>query len=74
MFAPLARWFLDFIYRPQFAAQRTWATGPAGPRGRLLHYALRAPQKIHLVKFGINYHFSWGKAPWAGKAPVVARY
>jgi len=30
-------------------------------------------QHIHLVKFGINYHFSWGKAPW-GKGPVVASY
>jgi len=27
-------------------------------------------QRIHLVKFGINYHFNWGK----GKAPVVASY
>jgi outer membrane immunogenic protein len=27
-------------------------------------------QRIHTVKFGINYRFDWGK----GKAPIVARY
>jgi outer membrane immunogenic protein len=27
-------------------------------------------QRIHTVKFGINYRFGWGK----GKAPIVARY
>jgi outer membrane immunogenic protein len=28
-------------------------------------------QQIHTVKFGINYRFSWGKAP---SSPVVAKY
>jgi outer membrane immunogenic protein len=27
-------------------------------------------QQIHTVKFGINYRFSWGKAP----APIAAKY
>jgi outer membrane immunogenic protein len=32
-------------------------------------------QKIHVVKFGINYRFGdFGKGPVAGKGPVVTRY
>ena len=30
-------------------------------------------QDINAVKFGINYRFNWGKAPF-GKGPVVAKY
>jgi outer membrane immunogenic protein len=36
-------------------------------------FPARVDQRIHTVKFGINYRFGWGKAP-IGKGPVVARY
>ncbi len=31
-------------------------------------------QRIHEVKFGINYRFGWGLGKGKGKAPIVARY
>jgi outer membrane immunogenic protein len=66
---------VEYAFLPNWSAKLEYDFLDLGTKSYLINDVLGTfdiRQRIHLVKFGINYHFSWG-APW-GKAPVVARY
>jgi outer membrane immunogenic protein len=67
---------VEYAFLPNWSAKLEYDFLDLGTKSFLVNDILGTfdiRQRIHLVKFGINYHFSWGKAPW-GKAPVVASY
>jgi outer membrane immunogenic protein len=68
---------VEYAFLPNWSAKLEYDFLDLGTKSFFVNDVLGTfdiKQRIHLVKFGINYHFNWGKAPWAGKAPVVASY
>ncbi len=63
---------IEYAFTPSWSAKLEYDFLDLGTKHYVINDvpAFDITQRIHLVKFGINYHFNWGK----GKAPVVASY
>jgi outer membrane immunogenic protein len=61
---------IEYAFRPNWSAKLEYDFLDLGTKSYVINdvpvFDIR--QRIHLVKFGINYHFNWGKAP------IVANY
>jgi outer membrane immunogenic protein len=72
-YAITANWSAKVQYNfMDFGTKELTIVAPTGEEflGCPCHYRENIEQRIHTVKFGLNYRFNWGK----GKAPVVASY